>query len=248
MHSFNHIHTSQCQVKKTYPIANAGLQQQIPDQHPPPNIGPHPGRAPIKPDRLPYHILLLPPIPGAHQRHGQFPRFHPDQLFHPYGTRLWHQGIRRSADGNNVALPRQVRNGAVIPYVMQTSRGDEFMLFQDAQRRLDVEGMTSRETNELAVTGYPFVRGGDVAMIGVGSEIESRRGGGYGGGRWGFAVFGYGGDGDGGGVGAVEFEAGGVGGGDGGEVGDGRGGLHGRGGGGRGLGFFRLLRCHLGAV
>lgn len=115
----------------------------------------------------------------------------------------------------------------MIPYVMQTSRGDEFMLFQDAQRRLDVEGMTSRETNELAVTGYPFVRGGDVAMIGVGSEIELRRGGGYGGGRWGFAVFGYGGDGDGGGVGAVEFEAGGRGGGDGGEVGDGRGGLHG---------------------
>lgn len=120
----------------------------------------------------------------------------------------------------------------MIPNVMETCRSDELVLAMNGEGRLDVEGMTSCEADQLSVTGYPFVRSADIAMVGEaaeiphgGSSLHEVLGGSL-------AVLGDGRDGNGRGIGAVEFEASGRVrrfGGDGAKVGDGGGGLDERG-------------------
>jgi len=100
-------------------------------------------------------------------------------------------------------------DGSVIPNVMETCRSDELVLAMYGKGRLDVKGMTSREADQLSVTGYPFVGRADIAMVGEGAEIP------HGGSSLhevlggSLAVLCDGRDGNGRRVGAVEFETGG---------------------------------------
>lgn len=68
-------------------------------------------------------------------------------------------------------LPFEIGHGPVIPNVMQARGSDEFVFPVNAQRRLDVEGMPTRQPNQGAVAGDPFVRRPDVAMIGIIGQI-----------------------------------------------------------------------------
>ena len=59
----------------------------------------------------------------------------------------------------------------MITYIMQTRRSDEFILSMNRKGWLDIEGMTTRQSDEGSVTGDPFVGSVDITMIGVVGEI-----------------------------------------------------------------------------
>mmetsp|Transcript_17652 Transcript_17652/g.35949 ORF Transcript_17652/g.35949 Transcript_17652/m.35949 type:complete len:879 (-) Transcript_17652:271-2907(-) len=185
-------------------VGHSRLQQQLPQRNALPHVGGHSSGTPIEPNRLPDHVLFLPSISGTHQRHRQFPRLHRGNLVHAQIQRIGHQ----SPDTHAVFLPLELGTRPVIPHVMETRRRDELELIQDAQRRLDVEGMTSRQPHQLPIAGNPLVGSTHVAVIGVGLHVPHRLGLGDDVRAGRAAVLVDHGDGDGRGVGPVEFLAG----------------------------------------
>lgn len=100
----------------------------------------------------------------------------------------------------------------MITHVVQTGRCDELVLVVDVEGRLDVEGVTTGKTDQLSVTGDPFIGCADITVIGIVLDIP--HGGGLGddiGGRSATILVNHG-DGDGRWVGSVELLAGLVGG------------------------------------
>jgi len=104
-------------------------------------------------------------------------------------------------------LPFEVGTRSMITNVVQTRGCDELVLLMHAEGRLNVEGMTSRKTNQLPITRDPFIWCADITMIGIILHVPHGRslGDDIGRGRTSILVNHW--DGDGGGIWAVEFLA-----------------------------------------
>ena len=187
-------------------LTDTGLEEQITKHHTLPNIGGNSGSSPVESNGLTDHVLLLASIAGAYQRGGKLTRFHGGQFVHANLKGLRDQ-TGRSTDADLVLLPGQLRTSAVVAHIMQARGRDETELIVDRQRRLDVEGMTTSQTDQTAVTRNPLIGSALVAIVGSRLQIEHILGILNDLGRWSVLLFRQKWDGNGAGVWAVEVEA-----------------------------------------
>lgn len=94
---------------------DAAVTKHVAQPHAPPDRGAHRGSAPVEADGLLHHVLLLPAIARAHQRHRQLARREPQHVLHRVGRRPPHQP--RHVD--LPAIPRCARHYAVVAHVVQ---------------------------------------------------------------------------------------------------------------------------------
>ena len=155
------------------PVPHARGEEEIAQRHALPHVRGHAPGAPVEPDRLPDHVLLLPPVAGAHERHRQLPRRHGRDVVHAE-IELVRDEV--PPDAQAVLLPLDVGTRTVIPDVVEAAGGDELELLMDREGRLDVEGVPSGQPHELPVAGDPLVRRAHVAVVGVRAQVPHGRG------------------------------------------------------------------------
>ena len=152
-------------------LTDTGLEEQITKHHTLPNVGGNSRGTPVESDGLTDHVLLLASIAGTYQSDGKLTRFHGGQLVHANLKGLRNE-TGRTTDADLVLVPGQLRTSAVVANVMQARGCDETELIVNGQRRLNVERMTTSQTDQTAVTRNPLVGSALVAIVGSGLQVE----------------------------------------------------------------------------
>mmetsp|Transcript_32498 Transcript_32498/g.77627 ORF Transcript_32498/g.77627 Transcript_32498/m.77627 type:complete len:530 (+) Transcript_32498:1316-2905(+) len=153
-------------------LGHASGDEEVAEQDALPHVRGDAASAPVEPDRLADHVLLLPSVAGADEGDGELAVGHGLDFVHAQVEGARHDAAHADA----VGLPGEVGTGAVIPHVVEAGGRDELVLLVDEERRLDVEGMASREADQLPVAGDPLVRRPDVAVVGEGLHVPHRLG------------------------------------------------------------------------
>lgn len=136
--------------------------QHVSQRYTPPHRSGNRTRTPIKPDALFHHVLFLPSVSRAHQRHGELPAWElVDELLHGKPGGSFHE----PANLDGPVFPARVGDGAVVADVMDWDRGDEAVVHETVQGWLRVEGVFSGETDEGGVAFDPAVGGSGVARV-----------------------------------------------------------------------------------
>ena len=145
-------------------LTDTCLQKQVSQRHSLPNIGTHTTSSPIETNSLSNHVLLLSAVPSTDESDGQFTWFHGSDFVH---AQIERAGDTCSTDTDAMLVPFEIGTSSMVTHVVQARRCDELVLMVNTEGRLDVEGMTSREANQLSITGDPFVRCADITVIGI---------------------------------------------------------------------------------
>mmetsp|Transcript_34878 Transcript_34878/g.58615 ORF Transcript_34878/g.58615 Transcript_34878/m.58615 type:complete len:244 (-) Transcript_34878:154-885(-) len=140
---------------------NAALLQEDVHRHSSPKGGRDSARPPVESHRLLAHVLLLPPVACAHQRHGDALARHVHDIVH--SERLLHGAIHIDCD--TMLLPLDGGDGTVVAHVMDGGRGEETRFDQKSGRRLTVERVTACQADQFGMARNPGIGGADVLRI-----------------------------------------------------------------------------------
>ena len=139
----------------------ADVVEEVAEAHARPVAGRDASGAPVEPDRLLDHVLLLAAVPGADQRDRDRDRRQSHEVVH--GERLWLAA--HALHGHPVLLPLDLCSRAVVADVVEARGGDEAVAHEVGERGLAVEGVAARQADQVGVAGHPAVGRVLVALV-----------------------------------------------------------------------------------
>lgn len=111
--------------------------------------------APIEPNRLFHHVLLLAPVASTHEQARDIMGGQCCQLVHGKGAR----GVDQAVDREGVLIPSQTGDSAVVANEMQANGCHKALCHGDGEGGLHVEWVAAGEADEGGMAGDPAVVG-----------------------------------------------------------------------------------------